>query len=546
MNAFKAIVVTSFQMVIHVFTNISLHIVRLVTAFLVFWGSFRLIGVVVVGVVGKPNLTASMVIVSILVSAVFALIWFYIIFPVIRLTLSERFAATDTHGSASFATTDQVSDVNTSAGFLLGRQFDVGKAKSQPPLKTKQHVLISAPTGSGKGTGLVIPNLLTYPGSMIVLDIKGENFHVTARRRRELGNKVYILDPFLVTGRTDRFNWLSFLDVASDDIVSDAAMLAEMLVFEEGESSDPYWNDSARDLIRGLIAHVASDRHFGEKTIAELRRVLTMPARELDEVLKTMSRSDSAFGLVARCANAFMGKAEKDRSGVLSGAIRHTSFLDDPRIARSVAGDDMDFRAFKREPCTLYIVIPPDRLAAYCRYVRAVFGIALSAMTREPTIPKVPVVFLLDEFPQLGHLAAIENGISLMRGYGVQFVTIIQDLSQLKGVYKKWQTFLSNSTTVFFGTTDFDTAKYLSSTLGELTVSVDSFSMALNDLNGDEGNVSTSQTGRALMTPDEIRTLRPDLAIVLTRGVPPVLVQRTPYYLDPELAGMYDKNPMQA
>ena len=248
-------------------------------------------------------------------------------------------------------------------------------------------------------------------------------------------------------------------------------------------------------------------------------------------------------GLVARSANAFMGKAEKDRSGVLSGAIRHTSFLDDPRIARSVAGDDMNFRMFKREPCTLYLIIPPDRLAAYCRYVRAIFGIALSGMAREPTVPKIPVIFLLDEFPQLGHMAAIENGISLMRGYGVQFVTIIQDLSQLKGVYKKWQTFLANSTSVFFGTTDFDTAKYLSNTLGSSTISVESISRSMSEFGSESGNVTTSETGRLLMTPDEIRTLRGDLAIVLASGAPPLLVQRTPYYQDKSMVCLLYTSP---
>lgn len=440
------------------------------------------------------------------------------------------------HGSAHFAESRQSASASTPNGLTLGTAH-------RRPFKTHQHVLVSAPTGSGKGVGLIIPNILTYPGSMVVLDIKGENYHVTSRRRRELGHAVHVLDPFCITGRTDAFNWLTFLNTESDDIVGDAAMLAEMLVVQE-ESSDPYWNDAARDLLRGLIAHVASGKHPGERNIAEVRRILTMLPSDFLDVLKAMSSSQSAHGLVARSANSFIAKAEKDRSGVLSAATRHTSFLDDPRIVRSVSGGTLDFRAFKTQPCTLYIVMPPDRLPVYRAYVRALFGIALSAMSREPTVPKAPVVFLLDEFPQLGYLAMFENAISLMRGYGVQFVTVIQDLSQLKAVYKKWQTFIANSTSVFFGTTDFDTAQYLSNTLGNETISVESKSInrGLDLDNG--GSISTSEIARALRTPDEIRTMPADVSIVLTRGVSPIIVRRTPYFKDQNLRGFYDANPL--
>jgi len=431
------------------------------------------------------------------------------------------------------------------SGHLGPNGFALGKIAKGQRFRHSGHVLTVAPTRSGKGIGAIIPALLEYPGSVIVLDVKGENYAVTSRRRRELGQEVCLVDPFGLTGgQTARFNWLDFIDPASPDCVADAATLADQLVVRSG-GSEPYWDDAAANLVQGLILHVAALpdelRHIGT-----VRAFLTLPEDEFLLLLAQMSTSTVGFSVVARCANTFMSKAEKDRSGVLSGALRHTAFLDDPRIVSALAASDFRLSDLKAKPMTVYLVMPPDRLKTYRGFVRGFFGLALSAITRTQAQPPHKVLFMLDEFAQLGHMTQIEDGISLVSGYGAAFWLFVQDLSQLKGVYKKWQTFLANSARQFFGTTDYDTARYISESLGKQTITYQTTSSSRNTGMGKAGgSESTSQqvAARELMTPDEVMRLSPEFPLVFIQGEAPYQLQRLNYLTDPENAGQFDANP---
>lgn len=431
------------------------------------------------------------------------------------------------------------------SGHLGPNGFALGKIAKGQRFRHSGHVLTVAPTRSGKGIGAIIPALLEYPGSVIVLDVKGENYAVTSRRRRELGQEVCLVDPFGLTGgQTARFNWLDFIDPASPDCVADAATLADQLVVRSG-GSEPYWDDAAANLLQGLILHVAALpdelRHIGT-----VRAFLTLPEDEFLLLLAQMSTSSVGFSVVARCANTFMSKAEKDRSGVLSGALRHTAFLDDPRIVSALAASDFRLSDLKAKPMTVYLVMPPDRLKTYRGFVRGFFGLALSAITRTQAQPPHKVLFMLDEFAQLGHMTQIEDGISLVSGYGAAFWLFVQDLSQLKGVYKKWQTFLANSARQFFGTTDYDTARYISESLGKHTITYHTTSHSSNTgWKAKGGSTSTSQqvAARELMTPDEVMRLSPEFPLVFIQGEAPYQLQRLNYLTDPESAGQFDANP---
>ena len=432
-------------------------------------------------------------------------------------------------------------------GFALGRAFDA-PSRADPRLFYQGHVLTVAPTGTGKGVGAVIPNLLAYEGSAIVLDIKGENYAVTARARAEMGQEICLIDPFGVTGaRPQGFNWFNVIDVRSEDCVSISENLAEMLVIPSagGGSDSVHFEDTARDLLRGLLLFIAA-LPPERRNMGELRRLITLPLEEFLEVLTDMAMSKQAFGVIARAANSFVIKPEKERGSVLSTAQRHTAFLDDPRIVGALERSDFTMADIKTKAKTVYIVLPPSKLAANSRFLRGFIGLALASITGSNTRPKQPVVFMLDEFAQLGRMAAVEDAISLVRGYGAAFWIFVQDLSQLKAVYPKWQTFLANAAQQYFGVADYDTAHYVSSMLGQTTVEFQTRSTSSPDFKFGHSSTNTSQqfTGRALLTPDEV--MKNHSVMVFIAGERPYGLQRLNYLSDPEYAGLADLNPYYA
>lgn len=444
-----------------------------------------------------------------------------------------------------------------SYGFALGR-FQNAPANLDPRLRYMGHVLTCAPTGSGKGIGAVIPTLLEYPGSAVVLDIKGENYAVTARARKALGQAVYLVDPFGVTGGPQGcFNPLDTLDLSHPDVVGQASALVDALVVTGSNQDDnsAHFNDSAKDLIRGVMVYVASFSDAARRNLGEVRRLLTLPLaseasdqREslMDHLADMSSDSALAFGIPARCANGFMSKDAKEASGVHSTALRHTSFLDDPRIEAALSRSDFRFSDLKRQEMTVFVVMPPDRLAAQSRFMRVLVGAALSAITATNDKPRFNVLFLLDEFAQLGRMPAIEDAISLVRGYGARFWLFVQDLSQLKGVYPKWQTFLANSAKQFYGTADFESAKYISDMLGQSTIEFKTFGdSASSSMQGGSSGTSTSQQlkARSLLTPDEVMRQGPNRPIVLIQGERPYILARLNYLTDSDYIGLADPNP---
>jgi len=468
-------------------------------------------------------------------------------------------AAQATHGSARWGTADEMRQgghlvaPGKPAGFALARVPEA-PAGVDPLFRFTGHVVTVAPTGSGKGIGAVIPNLLDYPGSALVLDVKGENAAVTARARRELGHKVFVVDPFRVTkGETHAFNLLDRINTHDPECVSESAVLADCLVIPDPKGQ-AHFDESARTLLQGLILHVAgldeSRRH-----LPEVRRILTAGEEVLFETLAEMAADEkAAFGLSARAANTIMGMPDRERGSVISTAQKSTAFMDDPRIAAAVSRSDFDLANIKAELMTVYMVLPANKIGPNARFVRCFIGSVIAAITSSTTQPAHRVAFLLDEFGQLGYMKQIEDAVSLLRGYGLAFWVFIQDLSQLKGVYPKWQTFLANSAKTFYGTDDYDTAKYVSDSLGKATIEYETENSGQNSgtgLSGGGGSMNrgkstgTSQqlTGRDLLTPDEVMRLGPERPIVLVKGEYPYQLTRLNYLVDAEYVGKADPNP---
>ena len=251
----------------------------------------------------------------------------------------------------------------------------------------------------------------------------------------------------------------------------------------------------------------------------------------------------------ARAAAAHLNRPERERGSVLSTLVRHTAWLDDPRLCAALARSDFLLGDLKRQPMTVYLAIPPDRLRACLGFVRGFIGLALDAITATPGRPAHRVAFFLDEFGQLGRMDRLADSVTLLRAYGAQLWLFVQDLSQLKAVYPRWQSFLANTSQQFFGTADYDTARYLSGALGQQTIRyvTDTVSVSPGGLKR-PGHASSGGSehllGRALLTPDEIMRLGPGRPIVLIAGEPPYLLYRVNYRTNPAYAGRFDPNPM--
>ncbi|WP_300587427.1 type IV secretory system conjugative DNA transfer family protein [Marivita sp.] len=253
----------------------------------------------------------------------------------------------DSHGSARFAGRKELRKLELPDGLLIGRSPRTGRLlRYDGPA----HLLTLAPTRAGKGVGTVIPNLLAADRSMIVVDPKGENARIAGAARRAFG-QVHVLDPFGVsdTGKvtglpSSAYNPLDRLAPDSPDLGEDATTLADALVMDPaGQVQEAHWNEEAKAILSGLIMFCVAHEEPDRRNLATVREYLTLPPDRLRALLELMQDSDAAGGLIARAANRFLGKADREAASVLSNAQRHTHFLDSPRIAKVISRSDFHF-----------------------------------------------------------------------------------------------------------------------------------------------------------------------------------------------------------
>ncbi|MEM6899807.1 MAG: type IV secretory system conjugative DNA transfer family protein, partial [Pseudomonadota bacterium] len=450
----------------------------------------------------------------------------------------------DSHGSARFASRKELKKHQGGDGLLIGRNPGTGQLlRYDGPA----HLITLAPTRAGKGIGTVIPNLLAVDRSVLVIDPKGENARIAGEARRRFGT-VHFLDPFEVSGHpTAAYNPLDRLTPDSLDLGEDAASLTEALVMDPaGQAQEAHWNEEAKAILGGLIMFCVCHEDRDRRSLATVREYLTLPPDRLKALLELMQDSDEAGGLIARAANRFLGKADREAASVLSNAQRHTHFLDSPRIARCLSRSDFAFSDLRHRITSAFLVLPPNRMEAYSRWLRLLVSQALQDIARDaevatgapaalsgsgeapeasfalsgaPTAPlsatgrlKAPTLFLLDEFAALGRLEAVERAMGLMAGYGLQLWPILQDMSQLRDLYgDRANTFIANAgVQQVFGVNDFETAKWLSQMIGQETAGfqTDSFKP------GDGPSFSNHLTGRDLLTPDEIMQMPPNVQLL--------------------------------
>jgi type IV secretion system protein VirD4 len=474
-------------------------------------------------------------------------------------------------GSARWASQSELNKngLFSDDGLIIGRYLSldsnplIGIAKTiffQAPLIKcfpKGHVLTFAGTRAGKGVSSVIPNLLHYKGSTVVNDPKGENFAVTARARNQMGQKIYLLDPFDVCNSKlkSTLNPLDFIDPKNTSLVDDAKLLSDMIVLRTGQEKDPYWDDKARSVIAGFILYIACHAPQSKRNLSLLRRIIMAPVDKFEEVLSIMLNSPLAYGVIANTANAILRMNPTELNSVMSTIERHTEFLDSPTICSALTASSINLRELKNGRTSLYLVFPPDKISIYSRLLRIWLASALLTLVRDQRKPQYPILFMLDEMANLGRMEILSSGVSYFAGHGISLWMILQDLSQLMCLYPndEWRTFIANSSIKqFFGIRDKDTAEYISQTVGQTSIDIKSKSKSYSikspfDIGWkfpEQTNITFSQASRPLIMPDEVLNLSSNIQLLFVDGIRPFPSQRVLYYQDSEFSGLFDKNPM--
>lgn len=386
-----------------------------------------------------------------------------------------------------------------------------------------RHVVTIAGSRAGKSATSLMSNLLTWDGSAMVVDPKGELAINTAMHRAKMGQDVFILDPFgEVTGEAEKFrtsfNPLDELRAGDPrDVVDDASTLADALITSDGRTND-HWSMSAKNLIRGLCLYVLH-RRPQDASLVDVRALLTSPAERekkapadapmaLADHFEAMTKEDAFDGVLAGMGSTMAGKPKSERGSIISTAIEQTSFLDSIPMREHLAEQGLpSMRALKRKPTTIYLVLPSSRMGTHFRWLRAVLTQAMTALERTENATGRPVLFVLEEFPTLGHMRLIEASAGLMAGYDVKLWTVLQDLSQLKAHYpNSWETFLGNAGIIeAFGNADMTTLEYLSKRMGQsLSVQVQPENTSLQSQRGGATGERETIVNVPLLAPYEI------------------------------------------
>ncbi len=441
-----------------------------------------------------------------------------------------------TYGSARWATEKDVRDSGLLAddGVVLGR-YGARYLRHDGP----EHVLCFAPTRSGKGVGLVVPSLMTWPGSTIVHDIKGENWQLTANWRARF-SRVLLFDP--TDANSAAYNPL--LEVRRGDTeVRDVQNVADILVDPEGLlERRNHWEKTSHSLLVGAILHVLYAE--ADKTLSGVAAFLSDPKRTIEATLAAMMRTphlgDRPHPVVAQAARELLNKSENERSGVLSTAMSFLGLYRDPVVAKVTRRCDwrIDDLVSGDRPISLYLVVPPSDISRTKPLIRLVLNQIGRRLTEDlHTNRKHRVLLMLDEFPALGRLDFFESQLAFMAGYGIKAFLIAQSLNQIEKAYGQNNAILDNChVRVAFATNDERTAKRVSDALGTATEMRAMKNYAGHRLSPWLGHlmVSRQETARPLLTPGEMMQLPPTDEVVLVSGSPPIRAEKARYYADPQ------------
>lgn len=430
---------------------------------------------------------------------------------------------------------------------LLGAVESGGRGVGFVHWDDEGHLLTVAPTRSGKAVTTIIPNLLRYRGSCVVLDPKGELYDATSRFRARVG-PVYRIAPFDEPGAPNRhgYNPLAFVRTYSD-----ARSLAS-LMFPHDPRGQAFFTDDAIAFVAALIAFLRTDAPRHRQTIGTMRQMTALePEAFREHVVGRMlgSQLSEVRQAAANVAQKFGGTGTSINN-LLDTLNSKLALWSDPNIIEATDHHEVDFHTLKDGAATVYVTVPFDLMAPYAPFLKVLLKGALDAMIRNPRKPDIPVLIVLDEFLSLGHFPEFRDAIRTHAGAGVRLWFFLQDLGALQEHYpgNAWQAFMNCSVKQFFGTDEPFTGELIGRLIGSRTIAYRSTNESANvsaqigQENGSAGvNLSTSENlafaGKPLLTPDEViqemagwRADGTRAGIVQLRSPPfPIRVRLVPY-----------------
>ena len=455
---------------------------------------------------------------------------------VVTLTLWGRRhqPAADLHGSAHWASEDEIRQTGllpakdkTGEGVYVGGWKDAKGRQHYLRHNGPEHVMVFAPTRSGKGVGLVLPTLLSWMHSAVILDIKGENWSLTSGwRKQHAGNRVLKFDPVATDGSSVKFNPLDEIRLETAYAVADVQNIVSMVVDPDGKGLNDHWAKTGHALLVGAVLHCLSKaKASGETaTLKGVADLLSDPTREITDVFKEMLESEHASGtvreVVAACARDMLNKADNERSGVLSTAMSFLTLYRDPIVADNTSKSEFTIKSLMNleQPVSLYLVVPPSDKDRLKPLVRLLINQIVRKLTEEMSFKdgtsvqhyKHRLLLMIDEFPSLGRLDIFQEALAFVAGYGLKAYLITQDLSQLYAAYGKDESILSNChVRIAYAPNKIETAELLSKMAGTTTIVKQSVSRSGKRYGVALDNVSMShqEVQRPLLTPDECMRL---------------------------------------
>lgn len=486
------------------------------------------------------------------------------------------------HGSARWATRKEIEKM----GYFEGKGVYVGgwhdkRKKELLYLRHNgpEHILCFAPTRSGKGVGLILPTLLSWPGSSLTLDIKGENWALTSGWRKSQGHKVLRFEPSDASGSGCAFNPLDEIRLSSLECVQDVQNLALMLVDPDGKGLEDHWTKAAFAFFAGLILHccVMIRRERGTMpTLQDLTLMMSDPEKTTEELLDEMMAEDHAalfaefapdadprvgeacHVFIASSAREMASKAENEASGVLSSALVNMAIYRDPIININTSRSDFHIHDLMNsdEPLDLYLVVNPDAIDRMRPLLRLLVDLIIRRVCAKMEFAdgtskagyRHRLLLMLDEFTSLGKLPIVEKAIAYIAGYGGKMYIIVQDTKQLNNAYGKDNAIMANChVRIAYAPNDAETAELLSRMTGKTTVVEKKTSISMSK-GGRSRSVNIAETARPLLTPDECSRLpgaekdssgkvtKPGHMLIFTAGQSPVYGMQILYFKDPTFA----------
>ncbi|MDP9902389.1 type IV secretory system conjugative DNA transfer family protein [Variovorax ginsengisoli] len=463
----------------------------------------------------------------------------------------KRFAL---HGKARFANATDIAkeQLDGPTGIILGKHDD-GRLLRLPGY---EFTLVAAPTRTGKGVSFCVPNLLTFEGSAVVLDIKGENYNLTSQFRAQyLGNSVFYFNPFSET--TCRWNPLSYVSKDPNFRVNDLMALA--VIIYPTNPKDPFWPNSARNVFIGLALLVLETPSL-PKTLGEVLRQGSGKGQEISDYLHhVMSvRASSDMPLSTPCTDAlnrFLNNPDNTLKNILSSFVAPLSMWGSAVIDKATSADDFDLRDVRKMKMSIYTHIPANEIVQAGFILNLFFSQLINENTRElpehnPDL-KYQVLMLMDECTAAGKIEILAKGVGYMAGYNMRLAIVIQDRTQLESVYGKpdAKNILSNmGAKVFYTPSDIADAKEYSALIGTDTVQSNSTQRS-NVGAFTPGNTSMNETesphARPLMLPQEVLAMDKRRELIVRSGIPIINAEKIIYYADPFFYERFTAVPMQ-